>query len=326
MYKTLFSLFMLVIISLPGSLSAFSRNLTVGSFGDDVLELQQLLNSDSDTRLAITGPGSPGSETRYFGSITKNALIKFQNKFRSEILTPVGLSFGTGYFGPSTIKKVNQEDVRSVTKQPTITSSNISEDNNVQLSKKEDLYSSSPQLAKGGSRMMILRPGQLHILDNSITLFGEGFDLRPKVMIDDKVVVPSIKSDSELSFKIPTLSTKTPELWLETDNGMQSNHIPLFVGTQGLAKTPKINNVSSDIVSWNDTITIEGDNFTDNNTVVLPHVVLFGVPSDDGRTLVLFLEDHFNAPIKSNITIPFPLLILNNNGVSEYYNGVQLSI
>jgi hypothetical protein len=86
----------------------FNTNLKVGDRGPDVLELQKFLNLHStQTKVASLGPGSPGSETDFFGSLTHNAVIRLQNLYRSEILAPVGLSSGTGYFGPSTRAKVN---------------------------------------------------------------------------------------------------------------------------------------------------------------------------------------------------------------------------
>jgi len=57
--------------------------------------------------VAQSGYGSRGSETSYFGPKLKSALIKFQNYYRSEILTPSGLARGTGIFGPATRKKIN---------------------------------------------------------------------------------------------------------------------------------------------------------------------------------------------------------------------------
>jgi hypothetical protein len=72
----------------------FSSNLTVGSRGQDVQQLQMILNSDSSTMVAVTGAGSPGMESTYFGALTKAALIKFQAKH--------GISPTSGYFGPIT--------------------------------------------------------------------------------------------------------------------------------------------------------------------------------------------------------------------------------
>lgn len=80
----------------------FSRTLTLGSRGQDVLILQKILNSDPSTSIASTGIGSSGFETTYFGEKTKQAVIKLQNLHADKILTPVGLTEGTGIVGQST--------------------------------------------------------------------------------------------------------------------------------------------------------------------------------------------------------------------------------
>jgi len=80
---------------------ALDRDLEIGMTGADVKCLQQYLNING-FELANTGPGSPGNETSYFGSRTKNALMRYQEANADVILTPIGLTNGTGYFGPST--------------------------------------------------------------------------------------------------------------------------------------------------------------------------------------------------------------------------------
>ena len=74
----------------------FTRNLTIGSTGDDVKALQRILISEGVWTTPSVGA------TGYFGPITKNSLAAFQDKHAAEILIPLGLTKGTGYFGPST--------------------------------------------------------------------------------------------------------------------------------------------------------------------------------------------------------------------------------
>jgi peptidoglycan hydrolase-like protein with peptidoglycan-binding domain len=55
-----------------------SANLSVGSKGEDVRNLQRFLNAIG-FKIALSGPGSPGNETATFGSATRAALARYQS-------------------------------------------------------------------------------------------------------------------------------------------------------------------------------------------------------------------------------------------------------
>lgn len=84
----------------------FEKNLWFGQKDIDVKRLQEFLNS-TEFGVAKTGPGSVGFETEYFGPLTFAALVKFQEAYRAQILTPLGLTKGTGFFGPMTRAYIN---------------------------------------------------------------------------------------------------------------------------------------------------------------------------------------------------------------------------
>ncbi len=85
----------------------FSSDLSVGSKGTDVMNLQKVLNSSTDTQVASgSSAGAPGYETSTFGPATKAAVIKYQKKN--------GVS-GTGYVGPLTRAKLNAGSTTTTT-------------------------------------------------------------------------------------------------------------------------------------------------------------------------------------------------------------------
>lgn len=79
----------------------FKSNLTTGSQGNEVKELQKCLAQDKEIY-------PEGEVTSYFGAKTKAAVIKFQEKYRADILIPAELEKGTGEVKSLTRKKLNE--------------------------------------------------------------------------------------------------------------------------------------------------------------------------------------------------------------------------
>jgi len=79
----------------------FKSDLRIGSRGTEVKELQKCLAKDPEIY-------PEGEITGYFGSKTKAAVIKFQEKYRAEILEPFDLERGTGEVKKLTRNKLNE--------------------------------------------------------------------------------------------------------------------------------------------------------------------------------------------------------------------------
>lgn len=83
--------------TLPTTAAIFTRDLKKGSTGNDVRTLQQFLNTHGYP-VAVSGVGSAGHETTLFGTLTRDALAKFQAAHK---IAPT-----QGYFGQLTRKKI----------------------------------------------------------------------------------------------------------------------------------------------------------------------------------------------------------------------------
>lgn len=79
----------------------FTQNLFVGISSPEVHELQKYLNQNGFA-VATEGPGSPGQETNYFGTLTERALARFQAVHN---VMPAA-----GYFGPLTRERLKRAE------------------------------------------------------------------------------------------------------------------------------------------------------------------------------------------------------------------------
>ena len=78
----------------------FIQKLKYGDKGAEVVALQTALKKQGFTEAGKDAPGE-------FGRFTASAVVGFQEKYAKEILSQYGLAHGTGFVGPSTLKKLN---------------------------------------------------------------------------------------------------------------------------------------------------------------------------------------------------------------------------
>src|SRR3989338_7175356 len=78
-------------------------NLRVGDSNNDVVSLKNALR-----REGIDDVEKNSSYDEEIDEKTASAIVAFQEKYRSEILTPNGLAHGTGYVGPATRRALNR--------------------------------------------------------------------------------------------------------------------------------------------------------------------------------------------------------------------------
>lgn len=82
----------------------FNTNMRLGSSGADVKNLQKVLNMYPQTQVSVSGAGSPGMESTYFGPATRAAA----NKFQALHLAELGISAPTGNVFAGTRGLLNQ--------------------------------------------------------------------------------------------------------------------------------------------------------------------------------------------------------------------------
>ena len=166
------TVYIFLLLTIPLSLNAytFTRSLTIGSQGQDVVELQKYLNSNELTKVSESGVGSTGFETSYFGDKTKQAVIKFQNLFASSILHPLGLSTGSGFVGNSTISFLNRIQGNTSQTNTTLTT------NVAQINKNLPVIGSVSPESVGGKETIAIIGSNFSSLNNQIIFGFEGKD------------------------------------------------------------------------------------------------------------------------------------------------------
>ncbi len=174
-FKLIFlSVFFLTASQIDAESVQFTSDLKLNTRSNEVFLLQKALNSDTQTRVSEEGAGSPGQETDFFGEKTKNAVIRFQEKYASQILEPLNLSTGTGVVGARTRSVLNSQFGGSSFNTDTVLNQNTSSDNTVSNWEENNNY---PVITA-------VMPGEVVDPRNiPVTIFGENFNSKNTVYL-----------------------------------------------------------------------------------------------------------------------------------------------
>lgn len=321
----------------------FSGALLFGSRHANVVLLQKILNSDRETQIADKGAGAPGNETDYFGKATKRALVKFQEKYREEILTPAGLSRGTGFMGEKTRAKlkmlIHKGDFGGVgTLAPIKQSRKEAEkaifapnvDGNMPKNTLNDstVPTITPSVALG-NKVFVMLPSQYSGKPGTeISVSGAGFTSKDNIVRlgTHKIVGVSSWSGASLSFKIPEIPKGIYPLFVQNAQG-ESDKDAFFVVTDGVTPEPSIERIAPDRALLGSNVVVRGSGFNKTSNMVRTSTeVLTGVPSVDGTTLSFrigakifeSMTSEERAITKGNRAgFPIWVYVVNENGVSK---------
>jgi hypothetical protein len=303
-YTALIGLFLLIPLftsALTPASPVFARTLKIGDSGRDVFDLQVLLNQDADTRIAYTGPGSPGAESSYFGKLTAAAVIRFQEKHRTQVLYPAGLVRGTGVVGVLTRAKLNALSTLKGTE------SSSAPPVEVAAAQPPFLTNVSPETVKAGEEVVIFGKN-FAATGNEVLLGGRRID------------TSSSKDGASIVVAIPSGTAPAAyQIAVRTPRGT-SEQLPVLVlaASQAEPAGPSISKISPTHGGNGTVVTITGSGFrATGNTVYAGYAEFTDVPSPDGKMLQVTINPGWRKGPISSFTVPLWIYIKNSGGYSK---------
>lgn len=331
--------------SLGSSVSAFSvsdcenlsRSLRLGMSGPDVLIMQRLLNMEPRTQIALSGSGSPGNETSYFGVKTKMAVIKFQELYRADVLTPAGLVSGSGFVGSYSRAKLHglciaslattntNVNISPTTTPPIVTLPPIKATSSAQIPTTV-ISPNTSSTSVSGKTPYIIYPSSYSLHQGAkLSIYGGGFtDTSNTVTLGALTwtgLAPSAMGTLDVVIPADAVKGKF-DLWFTNAKG-QSNK-SFVVVTDVNSVDPQVTGFTPASGPTYTSITLTGKGFSKEwNEIYLGSKILKGITSPDGITLTFKAE--IDVPGVSpgqdvagvDVSSPLWFYVVNPNGVSN---------
>lgn len=276
---------------------SFNTNLGVGSNGGDVSALNTALSKGG----FVSSQNNSGAT---FDEALASAVSSFQERYRSEILTPAGLSSGTGYLGARTRAKLNSlYGCGNSNGTVFVPSSQLS------------ISSISPSSGTTGTQVTILGSG-FTLSENRIKFGSSGSDNSPLYSVgslDGRTLAFSVPSTIYYACQYNTPACLPPVAMIEpgtysvsviNTNGT-SNQVTFTVTTSGVVNNtvPTISYISPTSAGRYGEVTIVGSGFTSTDSVQ------FG-------DLGTYISDNYVNSSTLKFTVPSALTDCNISGTS----------